>query len=284
MPAMTEGIDPTVHTVGSQLGRTFAMSLVAAGYGIVLAGLVYFMIAVALPAGEPAFPREAIPMFLFFIVIVAVSVALSAFWSGARRRPWFWLVMTVPALLIIAGNAPHIVEDVVRPANTEAFLLTILMLAAQVAAIAGGVAAFREVRLGRPIWSRTGRAGWVTVAVVGALLGAAMTGVAAGATLGGGSSVAGAPTITGVLTSENTAFVETSLKVQHGEVLGLFVVNKDDIGHTFDIDSLDIHVELPPNSTTAVAIKPTTPGSLEFFCRISGHREAGMVGTITVDA
>jgi hypothetical protein len=72
--------------------------------------------------------------------------------------------------------------------------------------------------------------------------------------------------------------------VKCGQVLGLFVVNKDDIGHTFDIDSLDIHVELPPNSTTAVAIKPTTPGSLEFFCRISGHREAGMVGTITVDA
>ncbi|HEX6299721.1 MAG TPA: cupredoxin domain-containing protein [Acidimicrobiia bacterium] len=282
MAVISEG-DHTVRTDGSHLERTFAMSLVAAGYAIVLAGLVYFVVAIALPiAGEPGAPP--IPIFLFFIVIVAVSAALSAFWSGARRRPWFWLVITVPALLIIAGNVPFIVQDIVRPANTEAFLFTIFMLAAQVAAIAGGITAFREVRLGGPIWSRTGRAGWVTIAVVGALLGAAMTGVAAGATLGGGSTVAGAPTVTGVLTAENTAFIETSLQVQDGEVLGLFIVNKDDIGHTFEIDSLEIHVELPPNSTTGLAVKPPGPGSLEFFCGISGHREAGMVGTITVDA
>jgi uncharacterized cupredoxin-like copper-binding protein len=72
--------------------------------------------------------------------------------------------------------------------------------------------------------------------------------------------------------------------VRDGEVLGLFVINKDGIAHSFDIDSLDIHVQLPPNSTTAVAIKPTGPGTLEFFCGVPGHREAGMVGSITVDA
>jgi hypothetical protein len=44
---------------------------------------------------------------------------------------------------------------------------------------------------------------------------------------------------------------------------------------------LDIHVQLSPKSTTAVAIQPTGPGRLEFYCSVLGHRAAGMVGTIT---
>jgi nitrite reductase (NO-forming) len=86
-----------------------------------------------------------------------------------------------------------------------------------------------------------------------------------------------------VVNVENTMFVETSLTMTNGEVLGLFVINKDGIGHTFDIDSLGIHVQLPPESTTAVAIKPTGPGRLEFYCSVPGHRDAGMVGTINVE-
>ena len=69
-----------------------------------------------------------------------------------------------------------------------------------------------------------------------------------------------------------------------GEVLGLFLINKDDVAHSFDIDSLDIQVHMPPNATTAVAIRPTGPGNLEFFCAVPGHRDAGMVGTIEVES
>jgi uncharacterized cupredoxin-like copper-binding protein len=63
----------------------------------------------------------------------------------------------------------------------------------------------------------------------------------------------------------------------------LFVINKDTTGHSFDIDSLGIHAQLAPNSTTAVAVTPTGPGAVEFYCSVPGHREAGMVGTIAVD-
>lgn len=77
------------------------------------------------------------------------------------------------------------------------------------------------------------------------------------------------------------AFAETNLELKNGEVLGLFVTNKGTFGHSFDIDSLGIHVELPANSTSAVAIKPTEPGSIPFYCSVPGHRDAGMVGMIT---
>jgi uncharacterized cupredoxin-like copper-binding protein len=120
------------------------------------------------------------------------------------------------------------------------------------------------------------------VAVIGVVVGAAVTSLLAGLASAAGAGVAEAPTVTGVVTAEYPTFVETSLQIENGEVLGLFVVNEDDIGHSFDIDSLDIHVQLPPNSTTAVAIKPTMPGSLGFYCGVPGHRDAGMVGTIDV--
>jgi plastocyanin len=86
-----------------------------------------------------------------------------------------------------------------------------------------------------------------------------------------------------VLTAANTTFVQTDLGMKGAEVLGLFVVNEDSIGHQLDIDSLGIHVPLPPNSTSAVAITPTGQGALEFYCSIPGHRDAGMVGTIFVE-
>jgi uncharacterized cupredoxin-like copper-binding protein len=38
-----------------------------------------------------------------------------------------------------------------------------------------------------------------------------------------------------------------------------------------------------PKSTTAVAIQPTGPGNLEFYCSVHGHRNAGMVWAISVE-
>ena len=74
-----------------------------------------------------------------------------------------------------------------------------------------------------------------------------------------------------------------SVSVKNGDVIGLFVINKDNTGHSFDIDSLGIHVQLAPNSTTAATVKPTESGLIEFYCSISGHRNAGMVGTIAIE-
>lgn len=167
---------------------------------------------------------------------------------------------------------------------TNPFLAAILMSSGELAVIFGGIAAFREVRRGQPVWSRTGRVGWVSVAVIGVVVGAAATSLLAGWSSADAAGIAEAPTVTGVIAAENTAFVETSIHMNNGEVLGLFVINKDDIGHSFDIDTLDIHVQLPPSSTTAVAISPRGPGNQGFFCGVAGHKEAGMVGTMAVDA
>jgi plastocyanin len=259
------------------------MTLVSGGYVVGVAALALVLILKILPnANEPIAPV------LFAIAGTLIAVfsfmgAASVLWSGAPRRARFWLAAAVPGLLLVLIKAREIPYDLTHPANTIAFVVTIVAIPAAMAIMVGSLVAFLEVRRGRPIWTRAGRASWLIIVVNGVVLGAAATSLLAGVASAGGGVVTDAPTTTGVVTVENTMFVETSLTMTNGEVLGLFVINKDGIEHTFDIDSLGIHVQLPPESTTAVAIKPTGPGRLEFYCSVPGHRDAGMVGTINVE-
>jgi plastocyanin len=263
--------------------RTFAMTLMSGGYVVGLGALVLVLILKVLPvANEPIGP------FLFAIAGALIAMfffvgAVSMFWSGAPRRAWFWLAATAPGFVLMLLKAREIPFDLAHPANTVAFLVTIVAIPAALAIIVGGIVAFLDVRRGRPTWTRTGRADWVIAVVVGAVIGAASTSVIAGSASAGEGGVADAPTITGVITAENSTFVDTSLNLKVGEVLGLFVINTDGIAHAFDIDSLAIHVQLPADSTTAIAIKPAGPGHLEFYCSVPGHLAAGMTGTITVE-
>jgi uncharacterized cupredoxin-like copper-binding protein len=122
---------------------------------------------------------------------------------------------------------------------------------------------------------------WLSAALVGIVVGAAVTSLLAGRASTGGGAVE-APTVTEVVTVDDRRFVESSLHMKNGQVLGLVIVNPADVAHSFDLDSLDIHALLPANSTTAVVIHPSGPGTLSFYCSVHGHRAAGMVGTITV--
>jgi hypothetical protein len=187
------------------------------------------------------------------------------------------------SVLLLAQNAQDIPYDLARPANNGPFLITIVVLAGALAAIVGGIVAFVEVRRGREVWSRSGRVSWLPVAVIGIVVGAAATSLLAGLVPTGGPAGSEAPTVTGFITVEGTSFVGSSLQMKDGDVLGLFISNPEGIGHSFDIDSLDIHVQVSPNSSTAVAIRPSGPGRLEFYCSVHGHRSGGMVGAISVE-
>lgn len=263
--------------------RTVAMMVVTAGCTAMAAGWAYFVVALLLPATDSELKSVLVPLSITFVVIFGVLGALSAWWSGARSRAGFWLAPAVAGLLTVLLNAPFIPTGLAHPADTNPFLITIVVVAAGAAVSIGGVAAFLDVRRGRPTWSRSARTASVIVAVVAALVGTGATSALAGSATVGGGRVASAPTTTGLITAENTKFLAPSFTVKNGDFLGLFVSNKDSAGHSFDIDSLGIHIALAPNSTTAVAVRPTRPGALDFYCSVPGHRDAGMVGTITVD-
>lgn len=262
--------------------RTAAMMIVTGGCAAMAAGWAYFLIALVLPASDTELASFLTPLSVTFIAIFGVLGALSTLWTGARSRAGFWLLAAVVGLLAVLLNAPFIPVALANPSDTNSFIVTIVVVAAGAAIFIGGIAAFLDVRRGRPTWSRNGRSGLVTAGVVAALVGASATSVLAGASAGGGR-VASSPTMTGLVTAEDTRFTGPSVSVKNGDVIGLFVVNKDSTGHAFDVDSLGIHVQLAPNSTTAVTVMPTGPGAIQFYCSVPGHRDAGMVGTISVE-
>ena len=265
--------------------RTFAMSLAAAGAGILAVVMVFFLFSFVLPAIAKDPNSEAaafLPIIGGFAVVFAVLGLASWLWAGARGRSWFWILDVVAGILVMLLFAPQITFSLTHPADAQQFIPTLLAVLGGGLAIVGGIAAFLDVRRGSPRWTRSGRAGWVVTALAGLAVGAVVTSFFAGSASAGGGGVAEAPTVTGVETAKDVKFTEATLSMKNGEVLGLFVINQDDFGHTFDIDALNIHVALPPHSTTAVAIKPSAPGNLEFYCAIPGHKDAGMVATLTV--
>ena len=270
---------------GSRLTRTYAMTLVGVGCWAQAAGLTYFLVylvAVYAPgSGDEIIVGKLLPVFVSIASILVILGILAVVWPVARRHAWVWLVPVALAVLLQSINAQDTPYDLARPANTSPFLVTIVALAGALAAIVGGVVAFIEVRQGQPL-SKRSAAVWLSAALVGIVVGAAVTSQLAGRSSTGGSAVE-APTVTEVVTIHDRMFVGHSLHMKYGQVLGLVIVNPTDVAHSFDLDSLDIHILLRANSTTAVVIHPRGAGTLTFYCSYHGHRAAGMVGTITVE-
>ena len=283
---MSQQENPIVRANEPQLERTFAMTVVGAGCWAMVAGVAYFLaylIVVYAPAsGNERIVPNLLPIFTSVAAIFGVIGTLALVWAGARRRAWFWLVPVILAIPFQAFNAQDIPYDLARPANTAAFLTTVVLLTGAIAVMVGGIVAFLEVRRGRPIWTRSGRPGALSMVGVGIAVGAATTALLAGLVPTGGPGGTKTPSVTGVITIEDLAFVG-SPQMKDGEILGLIITNPEDVPHSFDIDSLDIHVQVSPETTTAVVIEPTGPGDLEFYCSVHTHRERGMVGAISVE-
>ena len=58
--------------------------------------------------------------------------------------------------------------------------------------------------------------------------------------------------------------------------------NEGVIPHNFSIDALGIDVDILPGETQEIVVNAPA-GTYEFYCNVPGHREAGMVGTLTVE-
>lgn len=55
-----------------------------------------------------------------------------------------------------------------------------------------------------------------------------------------------------------------------------------EMGHT--AEEAAVHVAAAAGATGVVEFTPTSPGEYAFYCTVSGHREAGMEGTVVVSA
>jgi len=266
------------------MSRTFAMRVYVAAYWFLAILFAYIIVVLILPmlATSPEV-GAFLPAVLAFLGIFLAGAAVVSFLPSAPRRRWLWLALLIPPVLFLLLNAPFIPFALTHPTDIG-FTAIMPLVVATIVLIVAGIGSFRQGRADGPGDDSSPWARWALGLVAGATMGAFATGLVA-AKGGGGSSggtLAAAPTTSASLVAEGTKFLTTSYSMAPTGVLGLFVENKDSFAHSFDIDSLNIHVSVPGNTTVAVAVKPTTTGLLEFYCALPGHRGAGMVGTIDV--
>jgi plastocyanin/mono/diheme cytochrome c family protein len=94
----------------------------------------------------------------------------------------------------------------------------------------------------------------------------------------GGGQASTSPTVN----LEDIKFDPTAITIPANTDVTVTLVNKGATAHTFDIDALNIHSgEIQPGETKTITINAAA-GSYQYYCAIPGHKEAGMVGTLTV--
>lgn len=79
------------------------------------------------------------------------------------------------------------------------------------------------------------------------------------------------------------AFAPAEITVEVGEPIAI-VLSSEDALHDFVVDEVDAHVSSPAGETAVGGFRATEPGRYVYYCKVAGHREAGMEGTLVVKA
>jgi uncharacterized cupredoxin-like copper-binding protein len=242
---------------------------------VMIAGLVGNVVVFTIPQ---AFILQTLipPLAIILALTLVVAGVCASRWRWAPHLAVLWCVLSVAA-----GLEPYS-YDLTHPAETGTFVTTVLGLALLLIAVVGGVAAIvyehRQVAEGRtPGWLAGFLVGMATF-VLGASLVAAIP--PSGATAG--VSAEALAQLPGVVAGRN-AFSRSELRARVGETIALRLENTDTQVHYFDIDAFDVHVPIPTGTPALALFTPTTPGTYTFYCRIPGHTEAGMKGTLIVE-
>jgi plastocyanin len=202
-----------------------------------------------------------------FGVLCLVGLALLQFRSGLAGMILLGLVFLLTSVFTLAGAVSNVQDR-------EAWTAILLPAALAAIGVAGVLASVRAITHRRhpEAGGRATRnvafaalAGFLLLVVAGAVAGAQARKTAASGDL--------------VITTANTAFSTDTLtaKSQH---VSVFVTNQDLFWHTFSIEGV-AEVAVPVGGHRRATFT-ASPGTYTYFCRIPGHRDAGMHGTLTV--
>jgi uncharacterized cupredoxin-like copper-binding protein len=88
------------------------------------------------------------------------------------------------------------------------------------------------------------------------------------------------------LTFQNTGAVEHDWSVREIDLAGNpTAAGETGSAHMGDMhDAPKLHVAAGPGAQGKLTFTPSKAGTYEYFCTVAGHKEAGMVGTLTVKA
>jgi uncharacterized cupredoxin-like copper-binding protein len=101
------------------------------------------------------------------------------------------------------------------------------------------------------------------------------------AACGGGSAAASGREIT--IKAVDIKYDTTTLSAKVGETLTITLENDGALEHSFVIDELNVKIEhVQPGQKGSATFTLTSPGTYTYYCDVPGHRQAKMVGTLTV--
>ncbi|HET7094976.1 MAG TPA: cupredoxin domain-containing protein, partial [Thermomicrobiales bacterium] len=84
------------------------------------------------------------------------------------------------------------------------------------------------------------------------------------------------------ITAHDIFFDPKALTIPANTDVTIHLPNEGASPHDFSIDALKIAVALDPGETDKTVVINAPPGTYEYYCNVPGHKEAGMVGTLTV--
>lgn len=150
----------------------------------------------------------------------------------------------------------------------------------------------------RPVWSALAIVAAVTLAVVfvatldsraqdgtptsGTPCASPAAGTATPETALASASPAACPGSGTTITMMDIKFDPKAITIPANTDVIITIPNQGAAVHNFNIDELNIHSgDVAPGSSGTVTIN-AAPGTYQYYCAIPGHKEAGMVGTLTV--
>lgn len=212
------------------------------------------------------------------LTVFAGLLLLGAALTSTRRR-WTPLIGALLCALVVGANSGPVVYDLTHPAAYHNFAFMIVAVGLSVVGCVSGIGA------------AVGRYRGTTATPQGAF-GALMLliGLCAGAMLIGALAKPASPGIAPellaglpVLETPGMQFDQSQLRARVGEPVALHLANTHSVPHSFDIDALNVHVPVAAGQEGLVLFVPQQAGTYEFYCGVPGHRESGMVGTLTVE-
>jgi len=103
------------------------------------------------------------------------------------------------------------------------------------------------------------------------------------------SGASGATVATNGLPKEFTvvgtefAFTPNTLMVAVGDTVKVTFTNNGTYPHNFTIDALNVKGKtIQPGQSDVVTFAATKAGTYQYYCSVPGHKDKGMVGTLTV--
>lgn len=78
------------------------------------------------------------------------------------------------------------------------------------------------------------------------------------------------------------AFTPAEITVKAGEDIAIVLSSRDSL-HDLVLDEFDTHVAAQTGTTAVGGLRADKPGRYTFYCSVTGHRRAGMEGTLVVE-